>query len=174
MVGISRKPGGELIGRRIRDVAGQPGRARLNPRATKVVAGLLIAALVACGDITESRSLVGRYALAEVSGRKLPTGADPALNSQWGFCLGASLVGGTLELRADGTFHTRDEYMVECGATDQSREMLRAGSYSLRGDTIEYVISIPNDTRVIVYRGLVTETSITLATAANWEYRFRR
>ena len=146
----------------------------MNLRGTKVVAGLLMAALAGCGDVTGPRALVGRYALADVSGRKLPTGADPSLASQWGFCLGASLVGGTLELRADGTFETRDEYLVECGAADHDHEMLRAGSYKLRADTIEYAIAIPNDSRVIVYRGLVTETSITFRTAANWEYRYRR
>ena len=117
---------------------------------------------------------MGRYALVDVSGRTLPTGADPALKSQWGFCLGASLVRGTLELGANGGFETRDEYRVECGATDQEHEMVRTGRYSLRGDTIEYMIPIADDTRVVVYRGLVTETSITFPTAANWEYRYRR
>jgi len=146
----------------------------MNRRRTEVVAGLLLAALAGCGDVTGSRPLVGRHALADVSGRTLPTGADPALASAWGFCLGASLVGGTLELRADGSFETRDEYLVECGATDDSREMHRAGSYSLRGDTIEYAIPIPDGSGVSVYRGRVTETSITFPTAANWEYRYRR
>jgi hypothetical protein len=141
---------------------------------TGVGAGLLIVALAACGDATGASPLVGRYALVDVGGRTLPTGADPALKSQWGFCLGASLVRGTLELRAEGSFETRDEYLVECGATDSTQEMVRAGRYSVRGDTIEYMIPIADETRVVVYRGLVTETSITLPTAAGWEYRYRR
>ena len=139
-----------------------------------MAAGLLLAALAGCGDVTGSRPLVGSHALVDVSGRTLPTGADPALASQWGFCAGASLVRGTLELRADGSFETRDEYLVECGATDQTREMRRAGSYVLRGDTIEYVIPISGDPRGAVSRGIVTEGVITFPTRAEWEYRYRR